>query len=50
VAVKGLPAAAGTLVRVLLLQGTFVVADQLLSATLTDGQAEEGAAATRTVR
>lgn len=50
VAVKGLPAAAGSLVRVLLVQGSSVVADQLLSATLAATQAEEGTAGARTVR
>jgi hypothetical protein len=47
--VKGLPAAAANLVRVLLIQGVTVVADQLLPATPSD-EDEGCAAGTRFVR
>lgn len=42
VSVKGLPAEAGSLVRVLVVQGEAVVADQLLPANQADKQSPEG--------
>lgn len=50
VLVKGLPAAAGTLVRVLLVQGAAVVADQLLPATPSNEQDDHCVVGTRVVR
>lgn len=50
VKIRGLPASAGTLVRVLLVQGASVVADQLLPATVEERQGEVVSAAMRTVR
>lgn len=51
VVVRGLPAEAGTLVRVLLVQGEAVVADQLLPASLPDQHSTaDGGGGLRSVR